>query len=157
MRNLSDMTEHCVYGEPLKHTPQSHSHKHTLFLSLSLSICERRQWCYPSVSPSNQRSLHSHQSPWQLCSDGYSHIPGNITAAAKTIPKDQKEACGVSMKCFSHCLVLLCRKTLSAAIYPWQHKVILRLNVDSCQSACILISHEKCCYKWNVCLCMQKQ
>lgn len=55
--------------------------------------------------------------------------------------------------------VLAYRKTTTGAIYPWQQEVILRLNVDPCQSGCILISYENCWYKWNrhVCLCMQKQ
>lgn len=143
----------CLWRTAETQPSITHSQTH------SLCIRERKQWCYLFIPPSNQRSLHSHQLPWQLCSDWYSCIPGSITDAAETIPKDHKKTCGASMKCFSHCLVYIGRKTTTGAIYPWQREVILRLNADPCQSGCILISHENCWYKWNhhVCLCMQKQ
>lgn len=130
-----------------KHPSITHSHSACLHSS--------QQWCYPFIPPSNQRSLHSHQFPWQLCSDWYSCIPGYITVAAETI-KTTKRHVGCSYEMLQP---LSCRKKTTGAIYPWQHEVILRLNVDPCQSGCILISHENCWYKWNrhVCLCMQKQ
>ncbi len=130
--------------------------RYTHILSLCISGCQ--QWCYLFIPPSNLRSSHPHEFPWQLCSDWHSCIPGNITVASKTMPKDHKKTCG-SKKCLSHCSVYLCRRTTTRAVYAWQHKVILSLNVDPCQSGCILISHENCWDKWNshICLCMQKQ
>lgn len=137
--------DYCNYGEPLKHNPQSHTHTHTNALSPCIHGC--KQWHYPFIPLSNQRSLHSHQFPRRLCSHWYSCIPGNITVAAKTIPEDHKQTCG-TMKCLSHCLVYLrIGKTTTGAVYPWQQEVVLRLNVDSCQSGCILIRNEKCWYK----------
>lgn len=114
MIHLSNMT-YCNCGEPLKHNPQSHTdthtHTHTETNSLSLPLCIHgwKQWHYPFISASNQRSLHSPQLPWRLRSEWYSCIPGNITVAAKTIPEDHKKTCG-TLKCLRHCLVYLHRK-----------------------------------------------
>ncbi|KAM7379625.1 hypothetical protein PAMP_005167 [Pampus punctatissimus] len=66
------MAEHCVYGEPLKHTPQSHTNTlQTVMLSIRQYI-ESEEFTF-STNPMTALL-----------------IPGNITAAAKTIPKDHK-------------------------------------------------------------------
>ena len=83
----------------------THTHTHSLFLSLSSFVVANNDAIHSFLRPI--RGVY--QFPWQLCSDWHSFIPGNITVAAKTIPKNHKKTCGAT-KCLSHCLVSLCRK-----------------------------------------------